>query len=325
VQRLGIAQPSLLTFVALMATPKIRIILNPIAGTGGSREAIASSAAALLPDAEVIAAERCEDLPRLAMEALERGCEAIVAAGGDGTLNGVLNGLAPALDAARPVRLGVLPLGTGNDFARTCNIPLDLEHALAVLREGLSRRIDVVRVRTPSLTRYMLNVSSGGFATEVSEQASEEVKDAWGRLGYARSLVGALPQMGSYAAEIRLDDGRETLSVPALIAIVANGRFVAGGVPIAPKAEIDDGLVDLVVVPEAKFSELAMLAPAAFFGRHLEDERILHHRARKIEIRSEPPMRFNTDGEMLPAEPITFEVVPGAIDFIVGPTPVVAG
>lgn len=308
-----------------MASSKIRIILNPIAGTGEKRETVAQAAAALVPGAEVIAAERCQDLPRLAREALELGCEAIVAAGGDGTLNWVLNGLAPALNAGRRVRLGVLPLGTGNDFARTCNIPLDLDHALAVLREGLTRRIDVVRVRTPSLTRYMLNVSSGGFATDVSEAASEEIKDAWGRLGYARSLVGALPQMGSYEAEIRLDDGREVLSVPALIAIVANGRFGAGGVPIAPKAELDDGLADLVVLPDAKFSDLAMLAPAAFFGRHLEDERILHYRARKIEIRSDPPMRFNTDGEMLPAEPITFEVVPGALDFIVGPTPVVAG
>ncbi len=307
-----------------MSTPTIRIILNTTAGPGGNRDALAAAAAKLLPEAEVVAAEQCEDLPLLAMEGLERGCEAIVAAGGDGTLNGVLNGVGPALEAGRPVRLGILPLGTGNDFARTCNIPLDLDHALAVLREGATRRIDVVRVRTASLTRYMLNVSSGGFATQVSEQASEEVKDAWGRLGYARSLVGALPQMDSYKTEFRLDDGREVLCVPTLIAIVANGRYVAGGIPIAPKAELDDGLADLVILPVATFSELAMLAPAAFFGRHLEDPRILHHLARKIEISSEPPMRFNTDGEMLPAESITFEVMPRVLDFIVGPTPLVA-
>jgi diacylglycerol kinase (ATP) len=305
-----------------MASSKARIILNPGAGSVADPGLIPRAVREILGGAEVVAAQGDGDLERLAGEAIAQGCDTVIAAGGDGTLNHVLNGLTAAFsaDGESPprVRLGLLPLGTGNDFARSAGIPVDLEHALAVVREGNTRRVDVIRITTSSCVRHMINVSSGGFGTKVSEVASDGAKDFWGRLGYATSFVGALPERDDYDAAIRLD-GREEIAISALGAIVANACFVAGGVPIAPEAQLDDGLLDLIVLPTASLAEIAMLTPVALLGWHLENDRVLFRRARKVEIRSEPPMRFNADGELLPAEPITFEVLPRAIEVIIGP------
>lgn len=299
-----------------MSSPSTRILLNPTAGSAVEEHALREMIATLLPESELVVPPGSEHLERLAGEAAAEGCRTIVAAGGDGTINGILNGLAGHLSQ---VRLGILPLGTGNDFARSIHLPTDPEHALAVLLEGRSKRIDLIRVTTPSVSRLFLNVSAGGFSTKVSEFACD-MKDTWGPLCYARSFVGALPELNDYHTRIVLDDNEE-ITTPAYSVIVANARFVAGGLPIAPEAELDDGLADVLILPVATLRELATLAPATMLGRHLDDERIIFRRARKVTVESQPPMAFNADGELLPAEPVTFQVLPGALEVIVGPEP----
>jgi diacylglycerol kinase (ATP) len=291
--------------------------MNPAAGSVADVEAILACIARFLPDAATVQTKRPEDFKRFTTKALEQGCDTIVAAGGDGTLNGVLNALG---DRMGDVRLGLLPLGTGNDFARSVNIPTDVEHAVAVLRENRAQEIDVIRVKRGDIVRYMLNVSAGGFSSKVSELADSDLKDTWGPLCYARSLIGALPQLDDYHTEIRLDD-QEVVRTPAYNVVIANARYVAGGIPIAPEAMLDDGLADVVILPVASLKDLAGLAPSTLLGKHLTSDRIIFRRARKVEITSEPAMRFNTDGELLPPGPISFDVLPGAIHFIVGPQP----
>ena len=124
--------------------------------------------------------------------------------------------------------------------------------------------------------------------------------------------------MKDYQTEIVIDDGAERIDAPAYNVIVANGRYVAGGVPIAPSARIDDGLADLIILPVASLPELAFLAQATLSGKHLENDQLIFRRARKIQITSRPPMHFNTDGELIGADPVTFEVLPQAIECIVG-------
>lgn len=305
-------------FLVTMAPPKCCILLNPAAGSVADTDTLLKTVEELQPGTQVLRSSGPGELHLLAREAAEAGTEIIIAAGGDGTLNEVMNGL---VDHFGQVKLGLIPLGTGNDFARTVNIPTDLEHALAVLREGRTQHIDVLRVTTPSMQRYMMNVSAGGFSTKVSEFASCEVKDTWGPLCYARSLIGALPELDDYQTSIRIDDV-EVISTPAYNVVVANAKYVAGGVQIAPEALLDDGLADLIVLPVASLGELAAIAPSVLLGKHLSSDKILFRRARKIEVESTPPMRFNVDGELLPAEKVTFQVLPGVLEFIVGPQPV---
>ncbi|HEX5760440.1 MAG TPA: diacylglycerol kinase family protein [Thermoanaerobaculia bacterium] len=294
---------------------RTRVVVNPNAGSaddlGALREAVAT-----LPEAEVCLTEEAGHAERLAREAVERGCELVVAAGGDGTLNEVVNGLAADFGGAR---LGLLPLGTGNDFARSIGVPADLAGALAVLAEGRDAALDVGRA-TVGAARWFVNVSAGGFSGLVNEKMDSAVKSAWGPLSYLRSAVEALPELAGYRTTIRLD-GDETLEVSAYSVIVANARYVASGIPVAPEARLDDGLLDLMIVPEASVPQLAVLVPLVLLGRHLGNDLILFRRSGRLEIRSDPAMSFNVDGELLGDGPATFEVMPRALRVVVGEMP----
>ena len=288
------------------------ILVNPNAGSVDEQTALEETLDRL-PDTEVHHTEREGHAEELAREALYAGVEQVVAAGGDGTLNEVVNGLSEDFGRAR---LGLLPLGTGNDFARSIQVPDDLEGALAVLREGRTRRVDVARATLQSRSRYFINMSAGGFSGLVSEKA-DGVKDRWGPLAYMRAAVDALPELRTFKAAIRLS-GAEELDLETYNLVISNGRFVAGGIPAAPQAELDDGLLDLMIVPATTAPKLALLVPQVLLGRHLGSDLLTFRKATRIEIESDPPMAFNLDGELLDEAPSSFEVLPRALEVVVG-------
>ena len=288
-------------------------ILNPNAGTAGDVDAL-TAGIQRIGAITLRTTENPGDAQRLAREAVADGCDLVVAAGGDGTINEVVNGL--AADFAK-ARLGIIPLGTGNDFVRTVNIPTELDAALAVLAADREQRLDVVRV-TSDDTRYFINVSAGGFSGLVDEKLTAEMKQTWGPLAYLRSAAEALPDLTDYHTDITFDDD-EQHEVKSYNIVIANARFVAGGIPIAPQAQIDDGLVDVMIVPVASMPQLALLIPKILMGQHLDDDRLIFRKARKVRVDSRPKMWFNADGELVGNEPSTFEVLPRALRVVVGP------
>lgn len=288
-------------------------IVNKAAGSVREPEGLTRKLRDRFPDAKCLFPRKPGEAISLARKARRDGCQQLIAAGGDGTLNEVINGLDGDFAG---LRVGLLPLGTGNDFARSIGVPRALDDALDVLARNRAARIDVVRV-TNDRRRYMMNVSAGGFSAKVDEKLTEDVKERWGPLAYARSFVAALPELKDYRTDITLDDA-ELLDTPAHNVIVANGRYVAGGVPIAPRARLDDGLLDIIVLPLASLPKLALLAPATLLGKHLDNDQLIFRRARKVRVSSDPAMHFNTDGELIGHGPVTFEVLPRAIEFIVG-------
>ena len=249
---------------------------------------------------------------RIAHEAAADGCELVVAAGGDGTLNEVVNGAVEHLDR---VRVGLIPLGTGNDFARMLDLPDSIDACIDVLNRGHVRAVDLVRVTT-DVVRYFLNVSAGGFSGTVGEKLTAEIKKSWGPLAYIRCAAEALPELRAYRTQIVLDN-TSTLELDLYNAIIANGRFVAGGTPVAPEASIDDGLLDLVLVPEESGGNIALMAAQMIVGKHLGSEAVVFRRAAKIAVTSTPGMWFNVDGELIGNEPAVFEVLPRALHFVV--------
>jgi diacylglycerol kinase (ATP) len=293
-----------------------RIIVNPNAGSAGDLEAV-KAALGERPGTEIRFSEKQGDAEDLAREAARRGVRTVVAAGGDGTLNEVLNGLAEDF-AGGPgrVRLGLLPLGTGNDFARSIGVPADLGAALAVLDAGRTRRIDVALASFRDGHRYFLNMSAGGFSSAVSEKA-DEAKERWGPLAYMRGAVDALPELEAFAAKITLS-GAETIRMEIYNLVISNGRYVAAGIPVAPQAELDDGLLDVMIAPATALPNLALLLPQVLLGRHLDSDLLLFRKAARIEIESSPPMVFNVDGEILSQEPALFAVLPRALKMVVG-------
>lgn len=291
---------------------KTWVIVNPNAGSVGEI-AVLEEALGRLPGTSVKLTEQAGDAERLAREALESGVELVVAAGGDGTLNEVVNGLSGDFGRAC---LGLLPMGTGNDFARTIGVPNDLEGALAVLNAGQIRTLDVARADVDGRGRCFLNVSAGGFSGEVSERASD-AKDRWGPLAYMRAAIGALPELKGFLARITLN-GAETLELETYNVVVSNGRYVASGIPVAPGAVLDDGLLEVMIAPATTIPQLAVLVPTVLLGRHTDSDLLLFRKATRVEIECDPPMAFNVDGELLREGTARFEVIPRALRMIVG-------
>ncbi len=289
---------------------KTTIICNPGAGSVEDRRSIREKLEQL-PGAQVRFTENEGDAGRLARDAIGQGKELVVAAGGDGTLNEVLNGIA---EQANQIQVGLVPLGTGNDFARTLKLPDSIEDCIDILRAGKSRPLDLVRF-TGEKVRYFVNVSAGGFSGTVDEKLTPEIKKTWGPLAYLRSAAEALPELKGYRTTIVLDEG-EPIELELYNAVVANGRFVAGGTEVAPEALVDDGLLDLVLVPKRPMSKIALVTARMLLGKHLNCDGIIFHRATKISITSQPGMWFNVDGETVGNEPALFEVLPKALRFV---------
>lgn len=290
--------------------PNACIILNPAAGSVKDADVLIERLRSLPATTLKITSKR-GSTSRFARAALKRGFDPIVAAGGDGTLNELINGIG---EASGNVRVGLIPLGTGNDFARTLGIPTDLDQCIEVLLAGHTRAIDLVRV-TSDRARYFVNVSAGGFSGLMNEKLTPELKKSWGPLAYLRCAAAALPELRAYRTQIALDD-KETISESLYNVIIANGRYVAGGIPVAPEALPDDGLLDLVLIPERPVADLAMLAPQMLTGNHLSSASIIYRRAARISVNSKPGMWFNVDGELVGNEPAVFQVLPRALQFV---------
>jgi diacylglycerol kinase (ATP) len=289
------------------------VILNPIAGSVKGADAIRERLQTLEPE-QLLITEKAGDAERFAREGSESGMELIVSAGGDGTLNEVVNGIASS--GCRPA-LGLVPLGTGNDFARNLGISNDVSIAIDYIRKQQTRAIDLVRV-TSDQVRYFVNVSSGGFSGVVDEKLTPEMKRTWGPLAYLRSAAAAFPELRGYTTCVSLDD-ESPLETDLYNVVIANGRYVAGGIPIAPEAEVSDGLLDVVLILERGPTDLAIVAAQILLGKHLGSDAIIFKRAKKVAINSRPGMWFNVDGELIGNEPAVFELLPQALQCVVGP------
>jgi len=287
------------------------VIFNPNAGSVTDVDTVLAQLHRLKP--AIIRLTRARgDAEKFAREAVRKKYDYVVTAGGDGTLNEVINGIAPN---SRNVRVGLIPLGTGNDFARSLGLPGEIQNNIDILAEERNRRVDLVLVRSKR-ARYFVNVSAGGFSGPVDEKLTPELKRAWGPLAYVRSAAAALPQLRTYRAHILLDDD-EHLSLELYNIIIGNGRFVAGGLPIAPDADLSDGLLDVILIPNHPAPKLALLAAEILLGKHLSNDGVVFRRAKKIRVRARPVMRFNVDGEPVGNAPATFEIVPRALKFVV--------
>lgn len=243
----------------------------------------------------------------------------LIVAGGDGTINEVVNGLGKA-GFPESVTLGILPTGTGNDLAATLVIPDDPDEAEDVIRQDRVRTLDAASVRSEGVDeRYFVNVATGGFGAETSRMADEELKGRWGKLAYLRA---SLENAGKFdVREIRLVlDGEERFTRAVNVA-VGNCRFAGGGWPAAPRANPEDGLLDLVVIEQAGLGGMLSLAPDLLAKNdYLDHEGIFFARARNIRIETAPGgLWFVADGEVIGDEPVEFEVLPKALKVVVGP------
>src|ERR671917_482529 len=294
---------------------KARVICNPSSG-GGTCEPDAVRETLGEFDIEWITTEGAGD----ALEAAEEWSDGLlIVVGGDGTVNEVINGLGKA-GFPKDVTLAVLPMGTGNDLAATLAIPDDIEEAEESIRENRVRTLDVARVRSDGVgERFFINVATGGFGAETSSLADEELKDRWGKLAYFRASLEKARDFDVREVRVTLD-GEERM-LRAVNVAVGNCRYAGGGWLAAPKANPEDGLLDLVVIEDIGLAEVLALAPAALAkSDYLGNEGVFSARAERIRIETRPGgLEFTADGELIGDEPVEFEVLPRTLKVVVGP------
>lgn len=287
-----------------------RVVVNPVAGRTPRYPCVLDDLAAL-PGAEVVRTRAPGHAAELAAAAARGGCGTVVAVGGDGTAQEVVGGLAAA-GALDRIRLGLVPLGTGNDLARSLGIPDDPHEAVALLRRRPEARMDLVEARAGERSVTLVNFALGGFAGDIARHVTRERRRLWGGMVYLRGAVAALAGLRTYRARLTLD-GDRLPELPLLALIVANGRELGHGIPVAPEARIDDGRLDVVAVLSDPPARVPVTVARLLAGRHLDAPGVLWRRAERVEVDAEPAMPFNADGQALGTGAASFRVRPRAL------------
>ncbi len=232
----------------------------------------------------------------------------VIIGGGDGTLNAAIDGL---IETKLP--LGILPLGTANDLARTLGIPTSLPEACQVIAKGQVKQIDVGRVND----KYFFNVASLGLSVQITQNLTKEAKRRWGVLAYAATTLRVIWQSRPFRAEILL--AGETLRVRTIQIAIGNGRHYGGGMVVAEDAAIDDQRLDLYSLETKQWWQILALLPTMRQGNHamLPGVRVLQ--GQEITINTFRPRPINTDGEITTHTPAKFSVIPKALAVFVSP------
>ena len=294
---------------------KARVICNP-ASSGGGYEPEELHRELEGYDLEWITTQSPGDATEAAKEWRN---DLLIVVGGDGTISEVVNGLGRA-GFPEAVTLAILPAGTGNDLAATLAIPDDPDEAEAVLRQNRVRNLDVVRVRSESIgEQFFINVATGGMGAEVSGAADAEMKKRWGKLSYLRASLEVAREYEAKEVTLTLDGARRKLRAVNLA--IGNCRYAGSGWLAAPRANPEDGLLDLVVIEDVGVQEVLTLAPTVLADSdYLNKEGVFFARAKEIRVEASPgSLEFTVDGEVIGDEPAVFAVIPQALKVIVGP------
>jgi diacylglycerol kinase (ATP) len=282
------------------------VIVNPIAGGGRAGRLVGWLRARLAarPDARLEVTSRRGDAERWASDANGKH-DRVIAVGGDGTVQEAVNGL---LDAGAATTLGIVPVGTGNDLARSLRLPRDPADAWTAAIGRASTTIDVARaLGGGGRTRWFASAGGVGFDAEVARAMTR--RRGWQR-GPAGYLVTALSQLRGYAnrpVRITLDDG-ETLERRILLVAVSNGEYYGGGMHIAPGALVDDGLMDLCIVGDiGRLAALAQL-PNLYRGRHTDHPAVEMRRTRALIVEGDADTLVHLDGEPFGGLPLRVEL-----------------
>jgi YegS/Rv2252/BmrU family lipid kinase len=308
---------------------RIKVILNPYAGRGRGgvvRERIQAALQQGKMDCELAETKGVGHAIELAREATLAGFDTIVAVGGDGTTSEVVNGMAQATPDGKPVgKLGILPLGTANDFAAMAGCPLDLHNATRAIARGETRRVDLgfTQIGTEGATvqRYFDNNLGVGFEAWVTLE-SYKIKRLTGTLLYVVAALRALRNCPAYHIHTAWEDAtnrRQQRSQRTLLISVGNSRRTGGGFFLTPDARLDDGLLDVGMAAAVSRLRVLWLLPKALRGKHTTDPAMTMLRCRTLHMDVQGHLPVHVDGEVVArqANRIEVSVQPGRLAVIV--------
>jgi len=242
------------------------------------------------------------DATRAAIDAAQRGYDIVIAAGGDGTIYEVVNGLA---DQEHRPELGIFPLGTTNDLSRALGISRQWEDYCDLVLRGESRPIDVGRAND----RYFINIAGGGSLTELTYEVPSRLKTMIGQLAYY--FKGVEKMVNLSPMQLKIDaEGQDPIEGEFMIFLIGNTNSVGGFEKLMPDARIDDGLLDVIALKKCNLAEFIRVVSMAQRGDHFNDPNVLYFRTQRLEVTSPNNVLLNLDGELGGKLPGVFEVLP---------------
>jgi YegS/Rv2252/BmrU family lipid kinase len=267
---------------------------------------------------DVVFTERPSHEMELAREGILRGYDRIISVGGDGTLNGVVNGF---FDEEKLIRqdaaVGLLEIGTGADFVKTLGFPSDAEEAVGRLVHAQPQTIDVGQARFKSLqgepvVRYFVNILDFGIGGAVVERVNRASKRFGGKISFLWAILSALVRYRNKRISYRLDEGEWKTGVLNNF-IVANGRYFGSGLLPAPEAKLDDGLLDIVLFGDLGLWDAITNLPRLRAGTHISNPHVHMTRARRVDAESDEVVFIDMDGDLVGRLPISISLLPGVL------------
>ena len=292
-------------------------IVNPAAGGGKSGKLLGSALDRLRAGGmEIEVATTCSsgEATQIARDAYGRGQQNFIAVGGDGTSYEIVNGLFPQAATGGPPTLAFLPLGTGNSFLRDFS-DRGVEYAIESLLAERTRPCDVLRMRHLSGTIYYINLLSMGFAADVATLRARRFS-AWGELGYFTSIFLTLTRFNRRPFPVRVEGQDAFDTRRCLFLTFNNSKFTGGTMMIAPKAEVNDGLVEYVRWGPIGRLGLIRNLPKLYDGTHIQHPLAERKAVRKVEFQLDGPIDVMVDGEVLSLHCEELDVLPGAINVV---------
>jgi len=300
----------------------MKLIVNPEAANGAVRKnwpRIRDFLQAEGARFDAVLTEQPGHATRLARQALDDGFRTIVAVGGDGTVNEVLNGLAEEGSVDPEVVLGIIPWGTGADFARMLGIPRDYAEACRHLLRSEPRPVDLGRITClregREVERYFINAAGLGFDGEVAEIVNRFPKVLGGTITYLTCLFIGLVTYRNKNIELSFDGQPVRGRVNSVV--VCNGCYFGGGMFIAPGAALDDGLFNVVILGNLNKLEVVVNLPRIYKGTHLTHPKVSHFPAREVHVEAQERMFLQAEGELIGEAPATFRIIPRALKVLV--------
>ncbi|OFL48621.1 MULTISPECIES: diacylglycerol kinase [Nosocomiicoccus] len=284
-----------------------RIIYNPTAGREVFEQQLPQILERLERAGYIASAHRTTGIGD-AIVAAKRACELefdlVIAVGGDGTVNEVINGL---LQHDTPPEFGIIPMGTVNDFTRALGIPSDIFEALDYIIEGEPFAIDLGLMNG----KYFMNIGGGGKITEVSYEAPSRLKAVIGSLAYYVKGIELIPQITSFPIRIEHDDDVYTGRV--MLFLIGLTNSIGGFEQLVPDAELDDGYFSVLILEEVNLAELAHVLTLAMRGEHLKHDKVKYFKSRELYVSSFEEVQLNLDGELGGVLPAHFKNLQQAI------------
>lgn len=296
-----------------MTDRRLRLVYAPRDGCGtvvGALAEAATNAIELVPTSDPAA------LRAAVRTAVDDGVDRLLVGGGDGTVRDVVDALAPDFP---PIELALLPMGTGNDLARSLGLNRDLREVVEIALCGGAVAADAVRLTADDgAPRFFANVANVGFGGVIATRVDSPAKARWGPFAYWMSTLGSLGEAPAFDVELTLDEEPPRKTTVCALAL-ANGRFLGGGFPVAREARLDDGLLDLTWAAPLEAGEFLRAGMDFAFGRESDNPHVRTGRAGTVRVRSEDLFPLSLDGDPMHVHEACLSPVPGALRIVAAP------